>query len=407
MLSLRTLGAFSPVLLIVFLFAGVSGNGQPPSPSATASAPPPNLSNPFTFRLFQELATASPIDSNLLVCPLSAAYALTMTYNGAAGETRQAMADALGVGNFSLDEVNRRYQELISRLTTSDKAVTVAIANSFWHRTGVTVRPDFIDRARTHFQATVRELDFGAPGAADTINAWVATNTQNRIKRVIDAPIDRDIVTYLINAVYFKGTWTTPFDPKLTRDAAFFRADGSQVSCRMMQQAANLGYVEDSLCQGVNLPYGDGSTSMLILLPRPGKTVADLIKTLDEARWNQTVSALWTVHTILQLPRFSFADDHGLNQTLKTMGMSIAFTPQADFSNMVSGTSIWIDTVIHKTFIQVNEQGTEAAGATVVAHSKSMSLSITVDRPFLFAIWEKQSNAILFLGQVAEPVWME
>lgn len=369
-------------------------------------------SNRFGFTLFKKVAEADP-DSNLFISPLSVSLALGMTYNGAAGDTREAMASALELAGMTPEEINQSYRHIIDFLSSLDPAVAFSIANSIWYRQGFPISPTFVDLNQTYFDAQVRGLDFGQPWAADTINAWVDVNTNGKITKIIDPPIPSFMVMFLINAIYFKGDWTLPFDTSLTRDMDFFLSDGQIVQRPFMQTDTLLDYFDNDLFQMLDLPYGDGDFSMTIILPSPDHTPDDVMAAMNPESWSAWIAGLAETDLQLALPKFRFRYDRKLNDMLKDMGMAIAFDGElADFSNMVTDMgllpgNLFIDFVQHKTFVQVDEVGTEAAAVTVVGIGVT-SIGphvLFVNRPFVVAIRERESGTILFLGKVIDPVW--
>jgi serine protease inhibitor len=369
-------------------------------------------SNRFGFTLFKKVAEADP-DSNLFISPLSVSLALGMTYNGAAGDTRKAMASALELAGMTPEEINRSYRHIIDFLSSLDPAVAFSIANSIWYRKGFPISPTFVDLNQTYFDAQVRGLDFDQVWAADTINAWVDVNTNGKITRIINPPIPPYMVMFLINAIYFKGNWTLPFDTSLTRDMDFFLSGGQIVQRPFMQTDTLLDYFDNDLFQMIELPYGDGDFSMTIILPRPDHTTDDIIADMNPESWSAWIAGLTETDLQLALPKFRFRYDKKLNNMLKAMGMGIAFDGDlADFSNMVTNMgllpgNLYIDFVQHKTFVQVDEVGTEAAAVTVVGIGVTSigPHMMFVNRPFVVAIRERESGMILFLGKVIDPVW--
>lgn len=369
-------------------------------------------SNRFGFTLFKKVAEADP-DSNLFISPLSVSLALGMTYNGAAGDTREAMASALELAGMTPEEINQSYRHIIDFLSSLDPAVAFSIANSIWYRQGFPISPTFVDLNQTYFDAQVRGLDFGQPWAADTINAWVDVNTNGKITKIIDPPIPSFMVMFLINAIYFKGDWTLPFDTSLTRDMDFFLSDGQIVQRPFMQTDTLLDYFDNDLFQMLDLPYGDGDFSMTIILPSPDHTPDDVMAAMNPESWSAWIAGLAETDLQLALPKFRFRYDRKLNDMLKDMGMAIAFDGElADFSNMVTDMgllpgNLFIDFVQHKTFVQVDEVGTEAAAVTVVGVGVTSigPHMLFVNRPFVVAIRERESGTILFLGKVIDPVW--
>lgn len=361
--------------------------------------------NKFGFKLFGEIVRQEQ-NKNIFVSPLSVSMALGMTYNGANGSTETAMRQTLEFGDLTLEEINSSYKSLIELLSRLDPKVKFQLANSIWYRQECTFEPAFINLNQTYFNAAVRSLNFNDPNAAKTINGWVEQNTQGKIKEIVDDPIGRELVMFLINAIYFKGMWTYQFDPKQTRDEPFNLPDGSKKPCKMMNMSADLPYFANAQFQAVDLPYGDGDFSMTILLPNPQTPIEALV-----ADFNQTNWALWMKRFAKQtgslaLPKFLLNYDLLLNDVLKALGMAIAFSPeQADFTRMDKQGGLFISKVKHKTFVEVNEEGTEAAAVTSVEIGRTSAggFIMRVDRPFIFVIRENHSGTLLFVGKIVEP----
>ena len=251
----------------------------------------------------------------------------------------------------------------------------------------------------------VRELDFSNPGAKDVINAWVDEKTNGKIPVIVDN-ISPEIVMFLINAVYFKGSWTEQFDPSRTYDGAFFLPDGSRKTVKMMFRDSGINYYFDKDFQAVDLHYGGKAFSMTILLPRKNLHVDDLISLIDTEKLDEFLSSFTDSNIQLSMPKFKLEYDLTMNDVLKALGMEVAFDPlNADFTKINRLGELYIDKVKHKTFVDVNEGGTEAAGVTSVGVGvTSVPPQMTVNRPFVFLIREKFSNTILFIGKIVEPV---
>ena len=357
----------------------------------------------FGLNLFRALSE-DDAEENVFVSPLSISMALGMTLNGASGETYEAMKETLELNGLSEQEINESYQSLIELLQGIDPKVVFEIANSIWYRQGFDVEPDFVDVNESYFNAAVEALDFGSPEALGTINGWVDEKTHGKIEKILDR-IDPSHVMFLINAIYFNGTWTYEFDEDETRERPFTGLDGSPSNVPMMAQQGDLPYFETDAFQAVDLPYGDSLYSMAVILPREGEDVDALISGLDEETWDDWMGRFDTRDVTLQLPRFELEYEKTLNDVLSALGMEIAFGGAADFSRIRRGGGLWIDYVKHKSFVEVNEEGTEAAAATVVAIIECAgcgggSVSMTVDRPFIFSIRERSTGAILFIGKV-------
>ncbi|QXD14207.1 serpin family protein [Rhodocaloribacter litoris] len=358
--------------------------------------------NGFGLRLFRTLHEAEP-GQNLFISPLSVSMALGMTLNGAAGETRAAMEATLGKTGLSEEAINAAYRDLIDLLTRLDPEVRLDIANSIWYRQGFNVLPGFLDLNRTYFDAEVRGLDFRDPATVRVINNWVKEKTQGKIDRIIEQ-VAPDHMMYLINAIYFKGAWQYAFDRNATRDAPFHNLDGTSTTVPMMTLEGTLPVYGAEGFSAVDLPYGDSLFSMTIVLPAVGaeRDVNALAASLDGATWEAWIRQLAPQKVKLLLPRFKLTYDASLKQALAKMGMEVAFTDDADFSRMTPE-RVRISDVLHKTFVEVNEEGTEAAAVTgVIIEVTSMPRTtvIEVNRPFLFFIRERHSGTILFMGKV-------
>ncbi len=377
-----------------------------------------SANNRFAFPLLAELLDADP-GKNLFFSPLSAHMALGMAMNGAQGTTLAAMRDALGFGGApggqppSIEEMNAAYSALLQLLEGLDPAVEIEVANSVWHRPTFPFRQAYLDRVRTAFDAVVQALDFDDPSAPTTINNWVSGKTNGRITRMLDS-IDPAEVMFLLNAIYFKGDWRVKFDRDLTRDAPFHLEGGGSRTVKMMvRERAELLTANHGTFQLVDLPYGGAAFRMTILLPASGVTLSSALDGLDAERWSALVSGLATADVPVEMPRFRLEWEKQLKDVLVALGMGVAFMPgAADFGLMLEegfdpqqpGTDLHITRVKQKTFVEVNEEGTEAAGATSVGVGvTSVPTPVVVDRPFLFAIRERLSGTLLFVGAVYDP----
>ncbi|MFZ1731798.1 MAG: serpin family protein [Bacteroidota bacterium] len=358
----------------------------------------------FGLTLFRAVADATP-EENVFISPLSVSMALGMTVNGAAGETWLGMRSALGFDVLDQTEINRSYRTLIDLLRGMDPRIRLDIANSIWSREGFPVEQAFVDSNKFYFDAEIRSLDFSRADAAAIINAWVSQMTQGKIPDIVSAPIPDAVMMYLINAVYFKGTWSKQFDVAKTRDDTFATMDGSRKNVKMMNRSGSIRYHQDEFAEIADLPYGWDRYSMAVLLPRAGVTLAKLRSMLQSAQWNNWLAGLQATEMDLQLPRFTMEYEVGLNEMLKSMGMERAFDPDlADFSGINRERKLYITNVKHKTYVKVNEEGTEAAAATSVEMgTTSFPPTMRIDHPFIFVIHERNTGAILFIGQVTNP----
>jgi serpin B len=265
-------------------------------------------------------------------------------------------------------------------------------------------REGFLTTCSKYYSALVRGLNFDDPTSVDTINAWVEDNTNGRIEKIWEDRIEKGIVMFLINAIYFKGIWTYQFDKNDTKDDWFYLPDGSMKRCRMMEQRGFFDYFKNEAFEALDLPYGDGNYSMTIFLPRWGSDIDSLIEELNQENLNDWIGGFEKDSIDVYIPRFKLEYETEFNNVLTRLGMGIAFnSSKADFTKMYEQGGVWIDTVKHKSFIEVNEEGTEAAAATVVVMTKGPPSGFRVDRPFLFMIREKISGTILFVGKIVDP----
>lgn len=368
-------------------------------------------SNEFGLALFKKIA-ATATDQNLFISPLSVSLALGMTVNGSAGTTLSAMQTTLGFDDLTRQEVNKSYQSLMALLTGIDSKVIFEIANSIWCRAGFAVQDSFINTNEYYFDALVRSLDFGRSDAADIINTWVRENTKNKIEKIVNAPIPADLVMFLINAIYFKGSWTYEFDPEQTETAPFYQTSEKTSDCQLMTYQCELPYFSTIQFQAVDLPYGDGAFRMMVILPTYDHDIDEFIAGLDYATWNAWLDQLEPTEINLYLPKFKMEYENELKDELSAMGMAVAFDPNAaDFSKINPEVQLYISKVKHKTFVDVNEEGTEAAAVTSVEVALTSvggsGPTMRVDRPFVFAIHEINSGTILFIGKIVKPEYEE
>ncbi|MFW5831310.1 MAG: serpin family protein [Prolixibacteraceae bacterium] len=366
--------------------------------------------NDFGLHVFQKINEEKD-DENKMISPLSISVALAMAYNGADGETKAEMEQALNLKGLSVEQINSSYKSLIAALQSLDKDVVFEIANALFYAEGFTVKPQFFGINEHYYDAEVESLDFKAPESVDVINNWVAEKTNSKIQQIIDqlSPLDRMI---LLNAVYFNGIWTNTFDEEGTKMKTFRKSDGATTEVPMMSKEDQLDYTSNSLFSAVRMPYGNGQYNMMVFLPENGKNSNDVIAALSGENWKNRISGFESKdQVVVTMPRFKFAFELEMNNVLKEMGIQQAFNPeQSDFSGIADMDDLHISSVVHKTFIDVNETGTEAAavtsvtiGITSVNPDQEEKIYFTVDKPFVFAITEKDTGAILFIGEVNNP----
>jgi serpin B len=353
-------------------------------------------------------ATLRDHDGNLFFSPFSVSAALAMTYAGARGRTAEQMARVL---YFPKDDVHPTFGKLLTGLGgDAAEGYEIAIANRLWGQRGTAFREDFKGELNARYGAGLGEVDFrsAAEQARAQINAWVEERTKGRIKDLFKPGVlNATTRLVLANAVYFKGAWDRPFLPQRTTDAPFTLAPGRTVPVPTMRQRASFGYFETDTLQALEMPYAGDDLSMVVLLPVRVGGLADLERSLTVDRLADMFARLRSQEVDVAFPKFTFTSEFSLAETLAAMGMADAFTSSADFSGMDGTRTLVIATVVHKAFVDVNEEGTEAAAATGVGVSRtSMPRETPVfraDHPFLFLIRDRRTESVLFLGRVADP----
>ena len=394
-----------PVTLTALACSDSSGPGDTitalPRPLTVAEQKLIGGSNAFAFDLLRQVNTAQR-QTNVFVSPLSASMALGMTTNGAAGTTYDAMHSALRLGDASRQEVNEGYKSLIALLRGLDKSTDFRIANSIWYEKTFPFNDAFLTESKSFFDAEVKPLDFTDPSALTTINSWVKTSTNEKIPAILDA-IDPAEVMFLINAIYFKGTWQKQFEKSKTAQAPFFALDGTTASVPLMHQSVPLQVAHTPTYTAVDLLYGNSAYAMTVVLPTPNVNVNTLAESLTGEGWKALEESFSEHKSEFFFPRFKLEWKRVLNEDLRALGMGIAFDA-ADFTPMSPrGRELVITKVIQKTFVDVNEEGTEAAAATSVGIGEtSAPAAIRVDRPFLFVIRERFSGTIMFMGKIVK-----
>lgn len=364
--------------------------------------------NRFAFDLFKPVVAGEEPGTNIMISPFSITSALSMTLNGAAGETFDAVKASLRYDAMSLDEVNDTYRKLVSEMVPVDERVVMEIANSVWIENQFPVKDEFIEALKKWYLAEARNFSVSDPGSVNIINGWIEEKTHDRIQKMISR-LDPDLAMLLINAVYFNGKWKHQFDPELTTDRPFYISSGDPVNVPMMYQKEKFAVSSTDRVTLAELPYGQGNYSMVVALPDEGITPAEILSGLDAGKWEEWMQGLSYGQTEVRLymPKFKYEYKRRLNDDLISLGMGPAFDPgTADFSK-ISDVEVFISFVLHQTFIENKEEGTEAAAATVVGFTRT-SLPpepqvINLNRPFLYFIRETTTGTIVFMGLVADP----
>lgn len=355
----------------------------------------------FGWNLLQRLAQEEP-QKNLFLSPASLSFALFMTANGARGETLTAMLRTLDSEGRTLEEINRRYDALRTAWQNPGPGVQMRVANALWANRGFDYLPGFSERARAFYGAETSSLDFRSAEALATVNGWVDRNTGGKIREILTAGDLQSAVAALTNAIYFKADWERPFDPALTRPGDFHLPNGTIRQLPMMRQSGKFYHLQGEGFQAVKIPYAGKRFSFYLFLPEKGVGMPAFLSKLNADNWKRWTGGFRETPLQLTMPRFRLEYEAELSGPLSKMGMQIAFSPGADFGGMASG-PLWISRVKHKTVLEVNEEGSEAAGATAVLMTRSVPASFTVDRPFFCAIRDEMTGETLFMGMVNQP----
>lgn len=359
--------------------------------------------NEFAFALLRQ-CSRSLSQPNLFLSPVSLGLALSMVENGARGATLREMAQSLQMPE-PLADVNAANKALLDELAALDTNVELRIANAILVNKNAVINPEFMAANKSFYQAEVVNSDFGDPATVTAINNWASAHTDGKIPRMVDQlePMLRLIV---LDAIYFKGDWTTPFDHSLTHDHAFTLADGQTIQHPLMKRSGKFDYFENDSFQAASLPYGKGDIVMDVFLPKG--SMKDLARDLSDDKFNQAVHGMESRRGTLELPRFKLKNEYDLKGVLEAMGMRLAFTPGADFSG-ISSEPLLISWVKQKTYVEVNEQGTVAAAVTgigiraLAVRREPPPFTMIVDRPFLVAIRERATGLVLFFGAISDP----
>jgi len=362
-------------------------------------------SNEFGFRLARELAKAQP-GQNICISPFSLASVLQLIRNGAAGETKNQLDQVLETGGLSATNLARSHAGVTRSLKSQSTNCILEIANAIWFEPNTRLNASFDSSAREFFDAQVAPLDFTDPRAAGMVNTWVNEQTHGRISQPLKGSISGNTCALVLNTAYFKGKWTRPFDPTRTRERPFRGPSGGEKMIRMVENSGKFLYSADHDAQIVRLPYGDGRLGMFIVLPGKESSPAELLKHLTSTKWaDATGSKLKEQFGHIVLPLLKFDYEAELKEPLMALGIRRAFGPAADFSGM-SSDGLVINRAIQKVSVEINEEGTTAAADSALFMTKGekpQAFEFITDRPFLFAICDRETQTILFLGLVQDP----
>lgn len=355
--------------------------------------------NAFALNLFSQM---KGFDSKV-VSPMSVSYLMGMLANGADGQTRQEIMKAIGCEKVSLRDLNEFYQMLITRANYFDKATTINIADYIALNCHYLLKDGFASTMQNYYKAGVESLDFSKASTLKRINRWCSDHTDGMIPKIIEQ-VDADAVSYIMNAIYFNGTWTDKFDTRQTKLENFQGYTRDIKKTQMMHRNGKYQYMDNADFAAVNLPYGNGSYSMTVILPNRGKSIDEVMAGLDAKKVSELRRSMDECVVDLKLPRFTISQETSLNDIISKLGAPTMFTSGADFSNFASG-NLSISKMLQKAKIEVSEEGTKASAVTMAMvamtalRPEPRKVEFHANRPFIYMITEHSTGAILFMGQ--------
>ena len=362
--------------------------------------------NSFALDIFKNVIANSDESDNIIISPLSISEALSMTLNGANGATRDSMLAALRMNGLTPEIINSSYKNLSASLLNVDKRVLISVANSVWTEKNFVVKKPFTDILTQSYDAESKSFDITDPQAPGMVNNWIESKTNGLIKNMLDG-LDPNTVMLLINAIYFKGKWNSQFDKENTVKESFYKPGGVTSQVPMMKQTSDYKIFNGEGFTIAELPYGQGNFVMDVILPTGNNRIKDIIPLINDNSLNRWLDHLGERKTELTFPKFKYGYKKELASILSDMGMGIAFSSAANFSN-IADIALQISFVLHQAFIETNEEGTEAAAATIVGIVTTAEpigpFVLKIDHSFLYIIRETTTNSILFMGRVADPL---
>jgi len=358
--------------------------------------------NVFGLNTFIEVINNSDEEENIIFSPLSLNIALLMTLNGANGTTSDEMKEVLQLSDLSIDEINECYEILVKELVSTDRKVNFSIANSIWFDNSILIYSDFSSSLKNSYNAQIEVVDFSNPNTVNDVNSWVKRNTNKKIDKIIDA-FEPDEIMALLNAIYFEGKWHFDFKASETSFKDFYLPDSSIIQVETMMQTKDLKMGYSEIYTAVELPYGQGNFVMDVFMPNPGFEIFDVLDTLSNLE--NIINDFYETEVELFLPKFEYKYKVKLNDILTTLGMSTAFSNNADFSK-ISEVALAISRVLQKCYIKTDEKGTEAVAVTFVGMDKlsmPQTYETNFNKPFIYIIREVSTNTVIFMGRVANP----
>jgi serpin B len=363
--------------------------------------------NRFAFDLFEKIQQKG---ENVFFSPYSISSALAMTYTGAEGTTQQEMQKVFGFANDKQSQAEAFHMLNKHLDTLNDKTIELNVANSLWYQDNYDFLDEFLNINKKYYQAGIKKVDFRSnhPEARKQINQWVEGETNEKIRDLIkEGTLSPSVRMVLANAIYFKGRWAYPFEKSQSRPKMFYMNENNRKRVLFMHRSVSVKYYEDELAQVIELPYAGKGLSMMIMLPQEVSGIHKLEAKLGTGLYNEYLKSMFSKKVELWLPRFRVETQYNLNQSLKHLGMNSAFSGNADFSGMTGNKELFISDVAHKAFVEVSEEGTEAAAATGAVMSKTSlvkKVEFRADHPFIYMIKDNRTGTILFMGRLYEPV---
>ncbi len=382
-------------------------DSAPTAPTATQGKMP-EKNNDFACNLFRAINEQKHGNVSFIMSPISVGYLLGMLNAGAEGETQRQITDVLGL-DVSAQEINQHFKKIMDEASSIDSTVTLKIANSINVNSarGYRLIPKYKESMQQFYNAQIDAFPFTDHRNVDIINNWCNTNTDGMIPKILES-LDPYAAMYLLNAVFFKASWTDKFDPNNTRNRIFTKQDGTILQHKMMRVAIKAAYGSNNLYKMLSLPYGNGSYSMNVLLPHQGITIGDIIQSLSVQQLAQQRTQEMTIHNVeVLMPRFTIESEIQLEQVLSSMGMPLAFHyGDAEFSKMIKGEELWVSMMMQKAKIEVNEKGTKASAVTIAkGDTRSLSgdnrprhVEFHATRPFVYYIVDNSTGTIYFMG---------
>lgn len=362
--------------------------------------------NSFAIDIFKKIIDNTSETQNIIISPLSISAALSMTLNGSNGATRDSMLKALKLNGMTSDEINNSYKDLTDALLKVDQRVLISIANSVWIENTFVVKKSFNDILTRYYNAESNSFDITDPLVPKQVNSWIENKTNGLIKNMLDQ-LDPNTVMLLINAIYFKGKWQFQFDKNNTIQSSFNKPSGVSVQVPMMRQTSNYKIHKEEGFTIAEFPYGQANFVMDVILPDDNNGLPEIISKISDSNFSEWINKMNSTKTELSFPRFKYVFKKELKDILSNMGMGIAFTQNADFSN-ISDIATQLSFVLHQACIETNEEGTEAAAATIVGINTTSAPAgpfiLNIDHSFVYIIRETTTNSILFMGRVADPL---